>query len=169
MPPPSLAAASLMILVWLTLLMRQSQSFSLAAMALIKAQLGIVGVAVGLLGARLPFGFVAMLGMIALMGIVMRNTIILIDQIKQDRASGTPAWEAAHEAAVRRFRPIAFTAAAAVLAMIPLTRSVLWGPLAVATMAGLVVATVMTILGVPAIYAAWYRIRRTTPLDATSL
>jgi multidrug efflux pump len=157
------AGAPLMVMVWLTLLMLQLQSFSLAAMVLVTAPFGIIGVAVGLLGARLPFGFVAMLGMIALMGIIMRNTIILIDQIKQDRAAGTPAWEAAREAAVRRFRPIVLTAAAAVLAMIPLTRSVLWGPMAVAIMAGLIVATALTILGVPAIYAAWYRLKRPTP------
>ncbi len=162
------AGAPLMIFVWLLLLMLQLQSFSLAAIVLITAPFGIVGVAIGLLGARLPFGFVAMLGMIALMGIIMRNTIILIDQIKQDRAAGTPAWEAAREAAVRRFRPIVLTAAAAVLAMIPLTRSVLWGPMAVAIMAGLVVATVLTILSVPAIYAAWYRLRRDVPSPAST-
>ncbi len=154
------AGAPLMLFVWLMLLMLQLQSFSLTAMVLLTAPFGIVGVAIGLLGARLPFGFVAMLGMIALMGIIMRNTIILIDQIKQDRAAGTPAWVAAREAAVRRFRPITLTAAAAVLAMIPLTRSVLWGPMAVAIMAGLIVATVLTILSVPAIYAAWYRLKK---------
>ncbi len=151
----------LMIFVWLALLMLQLQRFSLAAMVLITAPFGVVGVALGLLTFRQPFGFVAMLGLIALMGIIMRNTIILIDQIKQDIAQhGTHPWEAAREAAVRRFRPIALTAAAAVLAMIPLTRSVLWGPMAVAIMAGLIVATVLTILAVPAIYAAWYRVRR---------
>jgi multidrug efflux pump len=154
------AGAPLMLFVWLMLLMLQLQSFSLTAMVLLTAPFGIVGVAIGLLGARMPFGFVALLGMIALMGIIMRNTIILIDQIKQDRASGTPAWVAAREAAVRRFRPITLTAAAAVLAMIPLTRSVLWGPMAVAIMAGLIVATVLTILSVPAIYAAWYRLKK---------
>jgi multidrug efflux pump len=154
------AGAPLMIFVWLLLLMLQLQSFSLTAMVLLTAPFGIIGVAIGLLGARLPFGFVAMLGMIALMGIIMRNTIILIDQIKQDLAAGVPAWDAAREAAVRRFRPIVLTAAAAVLAMIPLTRSVLWGPMAVAIMAGLIVATFLTILGVPAIYAAWYRLKR---------
>ena len=148
-----------MIFAWLALLMLQLRSFSLSAMVLITAPFGLVGVAAGLLGARLPFGFVAMLGMIALMGIIMRNTIILIDQIRQDRDAGTEAWIAVREAAVRRFRPIVLTAAAAVLAMIPLTRSVLWGPMAVAIMAGLVVATVLTVLGVPAIYAAWYRLR----------
>jgi multidrug efflux pump len=154
------AGAPLMIFVWLMLLMLQLQSFSLTAMVLLTAPFGIVGVAIGLLAFRMPFGFVALLGMIALMGIIMRNTIILIDQIKQDMATGTHAWIAAREAAVRRFRPIVLTAAAAVLAMIPLTRSVLWGPMAVAIMAGLVVATVLTLLAVPAIYAAWYRVKR---------
>jgi multidrug efflux pump len=154
------AGAPFMIFVWLLLLMLQLQSFSLAAIVLITAPFGIVGVAIGLLAFKMPFGFVALLGIIALMGIIMRNTIILIDQIKQDMASGTGPWEAAREAAVRRFRPITLTAAAAVLAMIPLTRSVLWGPMAVAIMAGLVIATVLTILGVPAIYAAWYRVKR---------
>ncbi len=154
------AGVPLMIFVWLALLMLQLQSFSLAAMVLLTAPFGIVGVAVGLLAFRMPFGFVAMLGVIALMGIIMRNTIILIDQIKQDMATGTHAWVAAREAAVRRFRPITLTAAAAVLAMIPLTRSVLWGPMAVAIMAGLIIATVLTILAVPAIYAAWYRVKQ---------
>ena len=154
------AGVPLMIFVWLALLMLQLQSFSLAAMVLLTAPFGIVGAAVGLLTFRMPFGFVAMLGVIALMGIIMRNTIILIDQIKQDMATGTHAWIAAREAAVRRFRPISLTAAAAVLAMIPLTRSVLWGPMAVAIMAGLIIATVLTILAVPAIYATWYRVKR---------
>jgi multidrug efflux pump len=156
------AGVPLMIFAWLMLLMLQLQSFSLTAMVLLTAPFGIVGVAIGLLGARMPFGFVAMLGMIALMGIIMRNTIILIDQIKQDLALGVAPWVAAREAAVRRFRPITITAAAAVLAMIPLTRSVLWGPMAVAIMAGLVIATVLTILSVPAIYAAWYRVKPAT-------
>jgi multidrug efflux pump subunit AcrB len=154
------AGVPLMIFVWLMLLMLQLQSFSLASMVLLTAPFGIVGVAIGLLTFRMPFGFVAMLGVIALMGIIMRNTIILIDQIKQDMATGTHAWIAAREAAVRRFRPIVLTAAAAVLAMIPLTRSVLWGPMAVAIMAGLIVATALTILAVPAIYATWYRVKR---------
>jgi multidrug efflux pump subunit AcrB len=156
------AGVPLMLFAWLGLLMLQLQSFSLAAMVLLTAPFGIVGVAIGLLTFRMPFGFVAMLGVIALMGIIMRNSIILIDQIKQDMATGTHPWIAAREAAVRRFRPISLTAAAAVLAMIPLTRSVLWGPMAVAIMAGLVLATVLTILAVPAIYAAWYRVRRPT-------
>ncbi|MFA7269266.1 MAG: efflux RND transporter permease subunit [Sterolibacterium sp.] len=155
-----IAGVPLMLFAWSMLLMLQLQSFSLTGMVLLTAPFGIVGVAIGLLAFHLPFGFVAMLGVIALMGIIMRNTIILVDQIRQDMATGTHAWIAAREAAVRRFRPISLTAAAAVLAMIPLTRSVLWGPMAVAIMAGLVVATVLTILAVPAIYAAWYRVRR---------
>jgi multidrug efflux pump len=154
------AGAPLMIFVWLLLLMLQLQSFSLTAMVLITAPFGIVGVAIGLLAFRMPFGFVAMLGVIALMGIIMRNTIILIDQIKQHIATGEGPWVAARESAVMRFRPIVLTALAAILAMIPLTRSVLWGPMAVAIMAGLVIATVLTILAVPAIYAAWYRVKR---------
>jgi multidrug efflux pump len=154
------AGAPLMLFVWLLLLMLQLQNFSLAAMVLITAPFGLVGVALGLLVFQKPFGFVALLGVIALMGIIMRNTIILVDQIQQDIRAGLHPWDAAREAAVRRFRPISLTAAAAVLAMIPLTRSVLWGPMAVAIMAGLVIATVLTILAVPAIYAAWYRLKR---------
>jgi len=154
------AGVPMMLFVWTALLMLQLRSFSLAGMVLLTAPFGIVGVAIGLLGFHMPFGFVAMLGVIALMGIIMRNTIILIDQIRQDLDAGSGPWHAAREAAVRRFRPIALTAAAAVLAMIPLTRSVLWGPMAVAIMAGLIVATVLTVLAVPAIYAAWYRVRR---------
>jgi multidrug efflux pump len=154
------AGAPLMLFVWLLLLMLQLQSFSLATMVLLTAPFGIVGVAIGLLAFKMPFGFVALLGVIALMGIIMRNTIILIDQIKQHMANGEHPWVAARESAIERFRPIVLTAAAAVLAMIPLTRSVLWGPMAVAIMAGLIVATVLTILAVPAIYAAWYRVKR---------
>jgi multidrug efflux pump len=154
------AGAPIMLFVWLLLLMLQLQSFSLTAMVLVTAPFGIVGVAMGLLAFRMPFGFVATLGVIALMGIIMRNTIILVDQIQQELREGVHPWVAAREAAVRRFRPISLTAAAAVLAMIPLTRSILWGPMAVAIMAGLVIATVLTVLAVPAIYAAWYRVKR---------
>ena len=109
-----------------------------------------------------PFGFVALLGVIALMGMIQRNSVILIDQIEQDRARGVPDWEAIVESTVRRLRPIVLTAAAAVLAMIPLSRSVFWGPMAVAIMGGLVVATVLTLLALPAMYAAWFRVKRET-------
>jgi multidrug efflux pump len=105
-----------------------------------------------------PFGFVAMLGTIALSGMIMRNSVILVDQIDQDVAAGHAPWEAIVEATVRRFRPITLTAAAAVLAMIPLTRSAFFGPMAVAIMGGLIVATLLTLLFLPALYAAWFRV-----------
>lgn len=107
---------------------------------------------------RSPFGFVAQLGVIALFGMIIRNSVILIDQIERDRASGMPAWDAIFEAAVRRLRPIVLTAAAAVLAMIPLSRSVFWAPMAFAIMGGLIVATALTLLFLPALYAAWFRV-----------
>jgi multidrug efflux pump subunit AcrB len=97
---------------------------------------------------------------IALFGMIIRNSVILIDQIEQDIAAGIPAWDAIVGSAVRRFRPISLTAATAVLAMIPLSRSVFWGPMAVAIMGGLVVATLLTMLFLPALYAAWFRVRR---------
>jgi multidrug efflux pump len=151
----------------LGMLMLQLKSFSRAFMVILTAPLGIVGVAGALLAFRQPFGFVAMLGTIALAGMIMRNTVILVDQIEQDIASGLAPWEAIREAAVRRFRPIALTAAAAVLAMIPLTRSVLWGPMAYAIMGGLIVATVLTLLFVPALYAAWFRVKAPAGLTQT--
>ncbi len=155
-----LANVPLMGFIMLTLLMLQLQSFSRAMLVMLTAPLGIAGVAAALLLLDRPFGFVALLGVIALMGMIMRNSVILIDQIEQDRERGVPAWDAIVGAAVRRFRPIVLTAAAAVLAMIPLSRSVFWGPMAVAIMGGLIVATALTLLALPAMYAAWFRVRR---------
>ncbi|MFP5405087.1 MAG: efflux RND transporter permease subunit, partial [Gammaproteobacteria bacterium] len=153
------AQVPLMLAVMLTLLMIQLRSFSLTAMVLLTAPLGIIGVAVALLVSNRPFGFVAMLGTIALAGMIMRNSVILVDQIDQDLEVGIDPWQAVRESTVRRFRPISLTAAAAVLAMIPLSRDVLWGPMAFAIMGGLVFATVLTVLFVPALYVTWYRIR----------
>ena len=153
------AGAPLMLFIMFTLLMLQLHSFSRAVLVFLTGPLGIAGVAAALLLLNRPFGFVALLGVIALMGMIMRNSVILIDQIEQDRAQGVPAWTAIVEAAVRRLRPIILTAAAAVLAMIPLSRSVFWGPMAVAIMGGLVVATVLTLLALPAMYAAWFRVK----------
>ena len=150
----------LMVFIMLTLLMLQLQSFSRAMLVMLTAPLGIAGVAAALLVLDRPFGFVALLGFIALVGMIMRNSVILIDQIEQDRARGVPTWNAVVESAVRRFRPIVLTAAAAVLAMIPLSRSVFWGPMAVAIMGGLIVATALTLLALPAMYAAWFRVER---------
>jgi multidrug efflux pump len=154
------AGMPLMAAVVLGMLMLQLKSFSRTFMVVLTAPLGIVGVALALLVFGKPFGFVAMLGTIALGGMIMRNTVILVDQIEQDIAGGAHPWLAVREATVRRFRPIVLTAAAAVLAMIPLTRSVLWGPMAFAIMGGLIVATVLTVLFVPALYAAWFRVRK---------
>jgi len=149
----------LMLFLTFTLLMLQLQSFSRSLLVFLTGPMGIVGVAAALLTLNRPFGFVALLGVIALMGMIMRNSVILIDQIETDRAQGVPAWDAIVGAAVRRFRPIVLTAAAAVLAMIPLTRSAFWGPMAVAIMGGLIVATLLTLLALPAMYAAWFRVK----------
>jgi multidrug efflux pump len=162
------AVFPIMLLVLVTLLMLQLQSFSKTAIVLLTAPLGLIGVVAALLAFRAPMGFVAQLGIIALFGMIMRNSVILVDQIRQDLAEGHPAWVAIRESAVRRFRPIALTAAAMVLAMIPLTRSELWGPMAMAIMGGLVMATALTILFVPALYAAWYRVRRPGTLESPS-
>ncbi len=153
----------LMLFITFTLLMLQLQSFSRAMLVFLTGPLGLAGVAAALLALNRPFGFVALLGVIALMGMIQRNSVILIDQIEQDRARGIPTWDAIVESAVRRLRPIVLTAAAAVLAMIPLSRSVFWGPMAVAIMGGLIVATVLTLLALPAMYAAWFRVKRETP------
>jgi multidrug efflux pump len=152
----------IMLFITFTLLMLQLHSFSRAVLVFLTGPLGIAGVAGALLLLNRPFGFVALLGVIALMGMIQRNSVILIDQIEQDRAQGVLAWDAIVGAAVRRLRPIVLTAAAAVLAMIPLSRSVFWGPMAVAIMGGLVVATVLTLLALPAMYAAWFRVSPTS-------
>jgi multidrug efflux pump subunit AcrB len=156
------AGVPVMGFLMLTLLMLQLQSFQRALLVILTAPMGIAGVAAALLLFNRPFGFVALLGFIALAGMIMRNSVILIDQIEQDRRNGVPTWEAIVESAVRRFRPIVLTAAAAVLAMIPLSRSVFWGPMAVAIMGGLIVATALTLLALPAMYAAWFRVKRET-------
>ena len=154
------AGVPLMLFIIFTLLMLQLHSFSRSLLVFLTGPMGIAGVAAALLALNRPFGFVALLGVVALMGMIQRNAVILIDQIEQDRANGVPAWDAIVEAAVRRLRPIVLTAAAAVLAMIPLSRSVFWGPMAVAIMGGLIVATALTLLSLPAMYAAWFRVRR---------
>lgn len=163
------AGMPLMLGVVVGILMLQLQSFSRVFMVLLTAPFGVVGVALGLLMFQRPFGFVAMLGTIALAGMIMRNTVILVEQIKRDLDTGAPPWIAIREATVRRFRPIVLTAAAAILAMVPLSRDILWGPMAVAIMGGLIVATLLTILAVPAIYAAWYRVGRDTPSQVVSV
>ncbi len=154
------AQMPLMVIAILMLLMIQLQHFGRTLMVLLTAPLGIIGAAAALLITQLPFGFVALLGVIALAGIIMRNSVILVDQIDQDIKGGHDPWTAIVESAVRRFRPIVLTAAAAVLALIPLVRSAFFGPMAAALMGGLIVATVLTMTFLPALYAAWFRIRR---------
>ena len=149
----------LMLAGVITLLMIQLQSISRTVIVLLTAPLGLIGVTMALLVFRVPFGFVANLGFIALAGMIMRNAVILVDQIRQDEADGKTQWQAIVSSTVRRFRPIMLTAAASILAMIPLTRQVLWGPMAVSIMGGLVVATLLTCLFLPALYAAWFRVK----------
>src|SRR5450830_1803597 len=154
------ANVPLVLFIVFTLLMLQLHSFSRALMVFLTGPLGVAGAAMALLILHRPFGFVANLGVIALFGMVIRNSVILVDQIEHDIARGTPPWTAIVEAAVRRCRPIILTAAAAALAMIPLSRSVFWGPMAVAIMGGLVVATALTLLFLPALYAEWFKVKR---------
>ncbi len=143
-----------------TLLMLQLKRYKQVGLALLTAPLGIIGVTGALLAFQVPFGFVAMLGMISLAGMIMRNSVILLDQIAQDVASGMHQWDAIVDSTVRRFRPIMLTAAAAILAMIPLTRSVFWGPMAIVIMGGLLVATLLTLFYLPALYAVWFKVDR---------
>jgi multidrug efflux pump len=156
------ANVPLVLFIVFTLLMLQLHSFSRALMVFLTGPLGVAGAAMALLILGRPFGFVANLGVIALFGMIIRNSVILVDQIEQDIAAGAEPWHAVIEASVRRSRPIILTAAAAALAMIPLSRSVFWGPMAVAIMGGLVVATALTLLFLPALYAAWFRVKRPT-------
>ncbi|HHP0346058.1 efflux RND transporter permease subunit [Acinetobacter baumannii] len=155
------AGIPLFLAVVMTLLMIQLKSLSRATIVFLTAPLGLIGVVLFLLLFNKPFGFVAMLGTIALSGMIMRNSLILIDQIEQDRQAGHPTWEAIIDATVRRFRPIILTALAAVLAMIPLSRSIFFGPMAVAIMGGLIVATLLTLFFLPALYAAWFKVKKT--------
>jgi multidrug efflux pump subunit AcrB len=148
--------------------MLQLQSFSLMFMVLLTAPLGLIGVVAALLVFDAPLGFVAILGVTALCGMIMRNSVILVDQVQSEMAEGRDPWNAVLEAAVHRTRPVALTAAATVLAMIPLTRSIFWGPMAIAIMGGLTVATILTILFVPALYAAWFRVQRASEPGAAA-
>ena len=149
-----------MLGVWLALLMVQLQSFSRVVMVLLTAPLGMIGVVLTLLVFQVPFGFVAQLGVIALAGMIMRNSVILVDQIDRDIAGGASGWDAIVGATVRRSRPVVLTAIAAILAMIPLILSEFWAPMAIAIMGGLAVATLLTLFFVPALYAAWFKVTR---------
>src|SRR5947209_3750920 len=160
------AVFPIMAIVMLALLMIQLQSFSRLALVFVTAPLGLIGATGALLVANKPFGFVALLGLIALAGMIMRNTVILVDQIDHDIAEGHTRHQAILNATVRRARPVVLTALAAILGMIPLVRSIFWGPMAITIMGGLLVATVLTLLVVPALYALWFQVRQdeTAPL-----
>jgi multidrug efflux pump subunit AcrB len=159
------AVAPVMLVTILLILMLQLQSFSLMTLVFLTAPLGLIGVVAALLLFQAPLGFVAILGVVALSGMIMRNAVILIDQVRAELEAGRDRWGAVVEAAVQRTRPVVLTAAATVLAMVPLTRSVFWGPMAIAIMGGLTVATVLTIFFVPALYAAWFRVARAPAPD----
>jgi multidrug efflux pump len=148
-----------MAVVMLALLMIQLQSFSRLALVFVTAPLGLIGATGALLLSNRPFGFVALLGLIALAGMIMRNTVILVDQIDRDIEAGHGRYRAIVDATLRRARPVALTALAAILGMIPLAGSIFWGPMAITIMGGLFVATVLTLVVVPALYALWFRVR----------
>ena len=149
----------LMIVVMLTLLMSQVHDFRKMLLIFGIAPLGLIGAVAALHMFHAPFGFVALLGLISLAGMDMRNSVILVDQIEQDRALGLSEWEAVIESSVRRARPVILTAATAILAMIPLTRSIFWGPMAIAIMGGLSIATFLTLINLPAIYVMIFRVK----------
>ena len=153
----------LVVIATLILLMMQLQNLSRTFLVFMTAPLGVIGAAFALMLFGAPFGFVALLGIIALAGMIMRNSVILVDQIEQDEKAGMDTWTAIVESTVRRFRPILLTAAAAILAMIPLSRNDFFGPQAIAIMGGLTVATVLTVFFLPALYAAWFKVQRVQP------
>ena len=148
-----------MLVLMLTVLMIQLQSFSRLFLVLSVAPLGLIGVVAALLLADKPLGFVAILGVLALTGMIARNSVILIDQIETEKAHGRHPWDAVVEATAHRFRPILLTAAAAILGMIPIAPTIFWGPMAYAIMGGLAVATLLTLVFLPALYVAWFRIK----------
>jgi multidrug efflux pump len=160
-----MAVAPLMLVLMLTILMIQLQSFSQLFLVLSVAPLGLIGVVAALLLADKPMGFVALLGVLALTGMIARNSVILIHQIEEEKANGRHPWDAVVEATTHRFRPILLTAAAAILGMVPIAPTIFWGPMAYAIMGGLAVATVLTLIFLPALYVAWFRIKRPLPDD----
>ncbi|HEY0439138.1 MAG TPA: efflux RND transporter permease subunit [Xanthobacteraceae bacterium] len=153
------AVVPLMLLLMMAILMIQLQSFQRLFLVLSVAPLGLIGVVAALLLAGKPLGFVAILGVIALIGMIVRNSVILVDQIETEIAHGRSRWDAVVEATLHRFRPILLTAAAAILGMIPIAPTVFWGPMAYAIMGGLAVATALTLVFLPALYVAWFRVK----------
>ena len=153
------AVVPLMLFITITVLMVQLQSFSRLFLVLSVVPMGLIGIVAALLMFRQPLGFVAILGILALLGMIARNAVILIDQIEAERAEGKAIWDAVVEAATSRFRPIMLTAISTVLGMIPIAPTIFWGPMAYAIMGGLLVATVLTLIFLPALYVAWFRVK----------
>jgi multidrug efflux pump subunit AcrB len=152
-----LAVVPLMLLIMVTVLMVQLQSFQRLFLVLSVAPLGLIGVVAALLVSRRPLGFVAILGILALIGMITKNAVILIGQIESERAQGKCVWEAAIDASSSRFRPIMLTAVSTVLGMIPIAPTVFWGPMAFSIMGGLLVATALTLVFLPTLYVTWFR------------
>jgi multidrug efflux pump subunit AcrB len=148
-----------MLLLMASILMVQLQSAQRLFLVVSVAPFGLIGVVAALLSTGTPMGFVATLGIIALVGMIIRNSVILVDQIETNIAAGQPAWNAVIDAANHRRRPILLTAAAAILGMLPIAREVFWGPMAFAVIGGLVVATALTLVFLPALYVAWFRVQ----------
>jgi multidrug efflux pump subunit AcrB len=153
------AVVPLMLFITITLLMMQLQSFSLLFLVLSVVPMGLIGVVAALLIFNKPLGFVAILGILSLLGMIARNGVILIDQVETVRAEGRAIWDAVVEAAMSRFRPIMLTAISTVLGLIPIAPTIFWGPMAYAIMGGLLVATLLTLLFLPALYVAWFRVK----------
>jgi multidrug efflux pump len=160
---PIEAVVPLMLFIMVTILMIQLQSFHRLFLVFAVAPLALIGVVMALLPSGAPLGFVAILGVLALIGILIRNSVILIAQIEDLRKAGRPAWDAVVEATEHRMRPIMLTAAAASLALIPIAREIFWGPMAYAMMGGIIVGTMLTLLFLPALYVAWFRIKEPEP------
>ncbi|MBY3045808.1 efflux RND transporter permease subunit [Rhizobium leguminosarum] len=163
---PIAAVAPLMLFAMATILMIQLQSFSRLFLVFAVAPTALIGVVAALLLSNAPMGFVAILGVLALIGILIRNSVILVVQIEHLRSEGMAPWQAVVEATEHRMRPIMLTAAAATLALIPISREIFWGPMAYAMMGGIVVGTALTLLFLPALYVAWFRIPRDKRVQA---
>ncbi len=165
-----IAVVPTMVFVMITLLMMQLQSFNLLFLVLSVVPMGVIGVIGGLLLFQQPLGFVAILGILALLGMIARNAVILIEQIEIERSEGRQPWDAVVEASLSRFRPIVLTAISTVLGLIPIAITIFWGPMAIAIMGGLLVATLLTLVFLPALYVTWYRIKEPrVPTEAPAL
>jgi multidrug efflux pump subunit AcrB len=163
------AVVPLMLFITVTLLMMQLQSFSLLFLVLGVVPMGLIGVVAALFLFNQPLGFVAILGILSLLGMIARNAVILIDQIEALRAEGMPIWDAVVGAASSRFRPIMLTAISTVLGMIPIAPTIFWGPMAYSIMGGLLVATLLTLLFLPALYVVWFRVKAPAAGEGTEV